>query len=167
MELIIHSKKYGSKLVHFDDCDAMVVLKYKWGIKHYNGVFYAIHRGCRNQKSILMHRLLMGADSVDIDHRDGNGLNNRRNNLRFATISQNTQNRGKQKNNTTGFKGVVYHGWINKYSACLRANKVKRWGGYFNTAADAAKKYNEMALQYHGEFARLNIIPSQKNKIDD
>lgn len=108
---------------------------------------------------IRMHRLITQVPSgVKVDHIDMNRLNNCRNNLRFATQAQNLMNRGAPKNNTSGYKGVSWHTQNRNWRASINlAGKFISLGS-FSTKEDAAKAYNEGALKYHGEFARLNKI---------
>lgn len=103
-----------------------------------------------------------------VDHIDGNGLNNLRSNLRFATMSQNIANSKVRKDNTTGYKGVSWfvgskhpNGvWKSKpsWTARIGINGKRITVGYFATKEEAARAYNKAAIKYHGEFAKLNII---------
>lgn len=107
-------------------------------------------RNCR------MHRELIDApDGMEVDHRDGDGLNNRRSNLRIATTAQNQFNRGRAKHNTSGFKGVYIY--LGKVRAKITANKKVFQLGRFETPEAAARAYDEAAIRMHGEFARLNF----------
>lgn len=85
-----------------------------------------------------------------IDHINGNKLDNRISNLRFANDSQNQQNlRGPTKRNSTGFLGVSFNKRVKKYQSMIRANGVNHWLGYFNTAEDAATKYLSRKRELH------------------
>jgi len=106
-----------------------------------------------------MHQLILGFPKKDIDHRNGNGLDNRRKNLRkIATSSQNKMNCGMYSNNTSGYKGVHYYYTHKKWGAQIYSNKKCYFLGLFETAKDAGIAYNIAAIKYHGEFARLNQI---------
>lgn len=98
----------------------------------------------------------------DIDHINGNQADNRIENLRNADKKQNTHNQKKQKNNRSGYKGVVTDsrliGRKKPYRAGIYHNGKSEYLGFFATAEEAAAAYNEAALKYHGEFARLNEI---------
>ena len=89
----------------------------------------------------------------NIDHEDNNTMNDRIGNLREATHSQNMQNRGKQKNNQCGYKGV--HKVRDKYRSMIRINKKRIHLGYFNDRESAYAAYCEAAKKYHGDFARM------------
>lgn len=113
--------------------------------------------------SISLHRLIMGFPNVQVDHRDGNRLNNQRSNLRLATSAQNSQNRGTRSDNSTGYKGVHYRGEERYPSGRLWRARITCNGqrislGSFKSAKEAAIAYNEAALKYHGAYARLNTI---------
>jgi len=94
---------------------------------------------------------------VWVDHKDGNGLNNRKANLRLCTNSQNQANRnGTQRNNTSGFNGVTWSKHDKKWRAKIMLNKKRvHLGGYY-TAAEAANAYDKAAIKLFGEFARVN-----------
>lgn len=170
MEILIKSP-HGEKTVFFDDEDWPLLKDYIWHIQNDKGNFYCRYYVKVNGKFISkkMHRVVMGvADTPHphIDHIDGNGLNNRKLNLRKATIAENSRNVGPTSRNTTGFKGVYQfkapHKQAGLYTAALRCKDIKYHGGYFKTAVEAAIKYNEMARKYHGEFAYQNPIPESK-----
>lgn len=95
---------------------------------------------------------------VQIDHRDNDGLNCRKYNLRSATPSQNQQNR-KANKNPTGFKGVDFHPWLlrKRYSARIKLNGHRVFLGYHLTAEEAARAYDTKARELFGEFACLNF----------
>jgi hypothetical protein len=94
------------------------------------------------------------ADLV-IDHRNCDGLDNRRSNLRFATHAQNTLNRRKKKNAVSQFRGVWFY--KGKWGSQISSQGKRMFLGRFDNEIDAAKAYDEAARKYHGEFARLNF----------
>jgi hypothetical protein len=107
-------------------------------------------------KSIYFARELLNApEGLDVDHIDGNTLNNQKSNLRLATRSQNLCNRTKTKANTSGYKGVFANG--QGYMARIIFDKKKHYLGTFPTPELAAKAYDEKAKVLHGEFAKLNF----------
>lgn len=105
---------------------------------------------------ILMHRLIAQTpDHLDTDHRDGNGLNNRRSNLRNATKSQNMHNARQRVDNSSGYKGVCWHKKKSKWVARIRLNGRQHHLGYFSTPQDAHEAYRQASDRMHGEFSRL------------
>lgn len=101
----------------------------------------------------LMHVLIFGRSGKDIDHKDGDGLNNRRSNLRLASRSQNNANAHKRSGTSSRYKGVHFHSQSKKWSAQIR----KRHLGQFREEFDAAQAYNFAAQEDYGEFARFNM----------
>lgn len=108
--------------------------------------------------TVYMHRDIMNAPAgMDVDHRDGDGLNNADDNLRVCTSTQNKANRSKQKNNKSGFKGVRWHERDGGYEANIQFNYKPIYLGRFETAQDAAKAYDAKAIELYGEFANTNF----------
>ena len=106
-----------------------------------------------------MHRFILGAKKHQlVDHVNGNPLDNRLTNLRIANKSQNAANRGLDKNNTTGYKGVSQVKKTGRYRATIRVKGKNIHIGIFALAKDAAVAYKQMAFRYFGEFAWLNKI---------
>lgn len=124
--------------------------------------FYAIRRPLKsepNQHMIRMHRLIMSdPEDMQIDHRDHNGLNNVRANLRVATRSQNAFNARKQDGCSSVYKGVTLDKVNNKWRAQIRVDASNRCLGRYAFEEDAAAAYNDAALQAFGDFATLNQI---------
>jgi hypothetical protein len=114
-------------------------------------------------KTIFLHREIMNAPKgILVDHSNGESLDNRRDNLRLATHSQNMQNRRKRKNTTSRYAGVYFEKRRKKWTANININKKKIWLGRFDDEIEAAKAYDEAARKYHGEFARLNFTEENK-----
>lgn len=106
-----------------------------------------------------MHREVMKVTKGQfIDHKNGNGLDNQKSNLRLCSNQENSRNQRLKVSNTSGYKGVSWSKQLNNWAVQIRINGKKVHGGYFLDKEEAAKKYNELAKQYHGEFANLNII---------
>src|SRR5690606_29091416 len=91
-----------------------------------------------------------------IDHKDGNGLNNVRSNLRKATLAENNRNVRKQYGTTSRFKGVCWHLRMSKWVARIHYNGTAYYLGSFDDEREAARVYDDWARQLHGEFARTN-----------
>jgi hypothetical protein len=133
---------------------------YKW-YAHWsedNKSFYAT-RTARNLKgrlsNIAMHRHILGlnfGDSRHGEHRNMDSLDNRDENLRIATVSQNNCNRRAQRNNKSGFKGVYRHN--QKWAAQIGFNGKRKYLGYYPTPELAFAAYCAAAKQLHGDFAR-------------
>lgn len=147
-------------LHHFANKNAWAV----WNSKHSERRACAKHgRGyCYvrlNGKSFLAHRVIWEMlhspiiEGVEIDHIDGDGLNNREWNLREASRSQNMQNYPKPVTNTSGVKGVSRFG--DRWRSSIRANGKNIYLGLHDTKGQAAVAYAKAALRYHGQFARL------------
>jgi len=110
-----------------------------------------------------MHRLVAARSGrviggKQIDHIDGDGLNNCRSNLRASTTSQNHANRRANRNNTSGFKGVSWNRRARKFEAHITVQRRKSHLKYSDDPRDAARAYNEAALKHFGEFACLNPV---------
>lgn len=107
--------------------------------------------GERRQTPVAMHRLIMGAPrNREVDHIDGNGLNNQRSNLRLATRAQNSRNRKPNRSNLSGYKGVVPR--EGRWEATINFTI-----GKYDTAEEAARAYDAKARELFGEFAYLNF----------
>jgi hypothetical protein len=125
---------------------------------HHTGYAYA---KCHGYQSAL-HRLLleaMGRDlaGLEVDHINGNTLDNRLCNLRVVTKKQNSFNVKRPINNTSGFKGVSFHKHNARWVAYI-GKYPREYLGSFGTAIDAARAYNTAAKKRYGKFAKLNCI---------
>lgn len=111
-------------------------------------------------KQVTLHRYILGLDdkNIQVDHRDGNPLNNRKSNLRICTITENNRNKTSHINSTSKYLGVCYDRHRDKWAACLMYNRKKVFNKRFNNEIDAAIAYNNEASKYFGEFANLNQI---------
>ncbi len=160
MELLIYSSRYGEVITRFDDNDCDLVLSRRWFAQKKGGsnIYLAttIYSGGK-KRAVEMHRYLMGEPKGVVDHKNGDTLNNKRSNLRITDCSGNASNAKKGKNNTTGYKGVVFIDKKRKYRAQICVNYKNISGGFFNTAIEAARRYDELAIKFQGEYARLNF----------
>ena len=107
-----------------------------------------------------MHRVILGRElgrplqkRESVDHIDGDGLNNRRVNLRIASVTQNAQNAKLSKRNKVGLKGVSWHQSDRRGQASISVNGRRKFRGYFDTSEEAHAAYCAAADVYHGEFA--------------
>ena len=130
--------------------------QYKWHAKKHKNTSYAETQ--KNGKLIKMHRLITSAPPhLFVDHRDHNGLNNRRYNLRLCTNQQNVFNRRPRPGGTSKYKGVYWHKKTKKYTAAIKANGKRYYLGYFDDEIEAAVVYDIKAMELFGEFAYLNF----------
>lgn len=140
--------------------DLPIIRANGWGKrKHRNGNYYIISTNKIQGKKQYLHRMVLGVfdTNIHIDHKNMNPLDNRRSNLRICTPAQNAINRPKQKNNTTGFKGVYLRS-NGKFRAAIRVDQKLLCIGTFTDKMEAARAYNKAAKKYFGKFARLNEI---------
>ena len=147
------------RIALIDINDAPEVLKYKWhGWKSKKGKSYYVCRGKKVNKKqtiILLHRFLLNAKKEElVDHKDRNGLNCRRKNIRIATRQQNNIN--SVQYNPLGFRGITEN--KNKFLAGISYDNKSIHLGTFNDAKSAARAYDKKAKELHGEFAILNFI---------
>lgn len=145
-----------------DDEDFEFLNQWKWQAHGCRGILYARRRQKNNDGShsvIHMHKEVMKVSGTNtiIDHKDRNSLNNQKANLRTCNTSQNTANSRKRLGCTSKHRGVAKYR-DGKWRAYAAKNGKMIHLGYFEDESDAAKKYNEVALKLHGEFANLNII---------
>ena len=146
------------KVALIDAADLTLVSKFKWCAMRNRKTFYAmtnIRRPDGTRMLLPMHRILLNAPpDIECDHIDGDGLNNIRSNLRLATRAENQRNRGKNRNNTTGFKGVSFRKETRKFQAHIRLNGRRVYLGLFPTPEAAHAAYCAAAMKLHGAFAR-------------
>lgn len=142
------------------DCDFKKVKNRKWhAVKTKEGKWYAGSNSGRGgaSKFVAMHRVLAGAKKGQtVDHKDGNGLNNRRSNLRICTRSQNCANAIIPKHNKSGFKGVSFHKQAGKWRASIKIKGKKIALGLFDSKLSAAVAYDQAAIEIFGEFSKTN-----------
>jgi hypothetical protein len=152
-------------VVNIEDYDFLMQWLWRASWIESMGGYYAV-RGVKDETgkrvSVYMHRLLLGCsdDSLETDHKNGDGLDNRRSNLRPSTHRQNSCNRRKLlRNNTSGYRGVTRnHGkWIAQIKDSSGDKPITRVLGRYINPEDAARAYDAVALILHGDFARLNF----------
>lgn len=147
------------KVAMVDDDDYEELAKFKWCAQEIARKWYAVRARPYNGKRqhVLMHReILDGEEGMEIDHKDGDGLNNVRSNLRSATHQQNQRNRPKNRNNTSGYKGVTWDKRKGKWMAKIYCDGKHIFLGYYKNAEEAGQAYDDAAKELHGDFARPN-----------
>jgi len=144
------------KFAVVDPEDYPRLAKYKWSVSQSRYNFYACR--CARGKKISMHRLILNApQGLLVDHIDGDGLNNRKANLRLCTIAQNNRNSRPYRNATSKYKGVCWEKQCRKWYAKIRPNRKTISLGLFTNQIDAAVAYDRKAEQLFGQFAYLNF----------
>ena len=147
-----------------DNDDFELLKGYRWQCHKEGKSIYAVTGIVKKgkKKTLRMHRVIMKAKpGQHIDHKDGNGLNNQKNNIRFATPSQNLMNSNPRKNNSSKYKGVSFRKSTKKWEAYISFYKKRTHLGFFKDEIDAAKAYDAKAKELFGEFCRLNF-PTNK-----
>jgi len=152
-------------LVDDEDFEWLSGFKWQANVKHSGDVYAHRDRLASELRDnpllpnkIKMHRLIMGhPDGKYIDHRNGNTLDNQRQNLRVCSKSENMRNSKPQKRAKSGYKGVSVASKTT-FSAHIRIGNRLMHIGNFKSAIEAARAYNEHALKHFGEFARINDL---------
>lgn len=149
----------------------------KWSLHHTSNRrnFYAITPDCFAvpQKNLFMHREILlryghELGKLQVDHINGNGLDNRKCNLRLVTQAQNCMNMRARSNDqkTSIYKGVRFHKTSKRWEAYIRCQYKRIHIGSFKTESEAAIAYNWKALELFGEFARFNVLRDDNIKGD-
>lgn len=181
MKLIdVSTKRHPNVFAMVDDDDFDRVNQWKWSATRASRGpnLYARRAERVNGKSrgVAMHHEILGrCPGMEVDHKDGNGLNNQRQNLRFATHAQNTANKIKRKAegaSSSKFKGVTWSSRRNAWLAQIGIGGRQKVLGAFAAEEDAARLYDAVAAHHFGEFANLNFpekaceCPSQFREIN-
>lgn len=152
-----------------DDEDYELLNQWRWNItkKEKDHTYYVRRTINSERRTVLMHRLILNAGPMElVDHKDHNGLNNTRSNIRIATYSQNSANQKAKYNSTSKYIGVkrkkVYsrsrHKYWEYWEAYIQSDGKWLFLGTHKTEDDAAIAYNKKASELRGEFAVLNVI---------
>jgi hypothetical protein len=143
-----------------DPEDYWALSKYDWFAVPSSSIYYAMRNDFTRHKyaPVSMHRMVLAVDKgLVVDHINGNGLDERKANLRGITEAQNRLNRHKHAKASSKFKGVSRHKRTERWMAYISVNSRRMFLGYFDDEGEAARVYDEAAKKYHGEFARLNF----------
>jgi hypothetical protein len=171
MKLIPLSKtgKYkGKYFAQVDDEDYDYLIKLNCWVQHDRHTKYVICgilQSNGSYKKIRMHRLVMKLDDnkpnekkIVVDHKDHNGLNNQKLNLRICSLQENQKNTSKKKGSHSKYLGVIKEGGRCGFAARIKlTNGIRKRLGYFKDEIDAARAYDAAAKIHHGEFANLNF----------
>lgn len=140
----------GEHTILFDDADAELVSSRRWGVEARGGLLYA---RATSRPRVYMHRLICAPQAGQrTDHKNGNTLDNRRDNLRPCDAAQNGWNSGVRRRR---FKGIHPHS--GGYRAEVRCRGTRVYAGWAKTEEAAARLYDAKAKALHGAFARLNF----------
>lgn len=146
------------KFALVDNNDFEFLTKWKWC---YHGGYAVRGKNLGNHKTemVYMHRIIMniGDGDMKIDHKNHNGIDNQRINLRICSKKENAQNVLVHRDNKSGYKGVSWHKRKKRWTSSIRVDGKLLNLGYFSTSKEAAVVYDQNALLYFGEYANLNF----------
>jgi hypothetical protein len=140
-----------------DDEDFPELARYRWHARRHKNKWYAC-RTVVDGKDVYMHRLLMGSpQGVPVGHVNGDGLDNRRENIRVATRGLCAANVGRQRKGSSVYRGVYWHAAEGRWRATVTIDGRQRYLGYFDDEVSAARAYDVAAKAAFGEFAHPNF----------
>lgn len=140
-----------------DDADYETLAAHRWLACNRRGVPVYAGRDVGGRR-LLMHRVILAAPSgFEVDHINGDGFDNRRQNLRLATRSQNARNIGSRRGASSQYVGVSYDRRSGRWASQISVNYKNHHLGYFDNEREAALAYDRAARAMHGAFARPNF----------
>lgn len=154
-------------IVDAEDYDFL--MQWNWYARAARGHVYAtrskhvqLEPGKRKQVAIQMHQMLMPPPvGFVVDHINGNSLDNRKSNLRICKQKQNVWNRKSVKGSASKYKGVDWYAASGSWRAYIKIDGKQKHLGCYKNEDDAARAYNKAAIEYHGEYARLNPVEGE------
>lgn len=151
------------KVALVDTADLPLIADHRWFAAKAREAFYAHSNGWRDGRgfTIRMHRLLMQPPhGMFVDHINGDGLDNRRSNLRLVTSGENSRNQ-KARAGTSRFRGVSWNARSSKWTVIVCVDRRNHFIGQYCDEVEAARAYDAAALRLHGAFARPNFQDAQ------
>lgn len=149
------------KVALIDDIDYERVRQFNWYARcSQSGTWHAL-RNLREgsiRKTVLMHRFILNLDGSEplVDHRDRDGLNNQKFNLRESDKRGNASNSKVRSDSASGIKGVRWDKRVKKWAVQITVERKQKWIGYFLDLDSASSAYDKAARAFHGEFANPN-----------
>lgn len=135
-----------------DDDDYDKLCEYKWSANVSKNTCYVVSR--INGKNIGMHRFILNAeDGKDVDHINGNGLDNRKSNLRVCTHAQNLMNMKLRTDSTSGKKGVGFDKKSKSWRVQIIYNGIRKYLGRYKNKEDAINAREKAEIEFFGEYA--------------
>jgi hypothetical protein len=156
----LHSRKHPDLFAIVDEEDYERVSQHRWGVEKGKNTFYALSRRKYETagQNLRMHRLVVECPpDMLIDHRNGNGLDNQKQNLRICTNTQNMQNQRKQHRGSNTYKGAYWEPGRRRWRASIAVNGKTMHLGHYATEEEAARAYDRKAIELFGDFARINF----------
>ena len=149
------------KVAIVDADDFEWLSEFKWYAHERGRTWYA--RRAQSGKTVFMHRAILCHHGYDltageVDHINGNGLDNRKANLQIISHAENIRKSRTQINNKSGYKGVYWHKRDQRWQAFIEVYNVRKYLGSFKTKIAAALAYDVAAKKYFGTFAKLNLL---------
>ena len=152
------------KVAIVDDADFLWLNEHKWHVTIHSSRCYAVRHAKDNgrRSKVYMHRVILDPlFNKDTDHINGDGLDNRRRNLRACTRSQNQMNKRKGPGCSSKYKGVNWDKRHHKWQVQIGRRDERQHLGYFDDEREAAGTYNVEARELFGKFAKVNIIEEE------
>ena len=147
----------GHAFIDAEDEPILEGYRWRWRFEG-DGNLYVIAR--TRHTYVRMHRVVLGVTdpSLQVDHANGNGLDNRKANLRICTAQENARNRRRRPRGASSrFKGVTFHRAARKWQAQIKVGGKSLYLGLFDSEEEAARAYDAAAEEHYGEFAALNL----------